>query len=354
MKKINHILFIMAATAALMIAGCRKDSSDGPGPVNPVNPVETPVQDLPGVPFNVTLVEERSEHNVLWTVGADGSMACEEWPSLSQAAITRPVRMFLYAKDDDGNPVKVNVRCSDGSLQVLDYQKSLGLVQLKYAADGSPTVTVWNGSGSGTHKVEFKPKAVETIPLEGLKVRLKVESKFYHMGVFDYKMNPPLDYVKDTIIKPVKEDVYKRNWGDYNVVIGKDTGDKYKTVVKRYPDILDYCLWLRPAWDIDSETGEYKRQDYTLYFSTVGTEPENATEDHVVLASGFNAHDNKGVRNFSNISLHQFSETADHYFGWGGVKIEEGGQADASPQPDSYVRYVKMNISGHYFVCIFI
>ena len=26
MKKINHILFIMAATAALMIAGCRKDN----------------------------------------------------------------------------------------------------------------------------------------------------------------------------------------------------------------------------------------------------------------------------------------------------------------------------------------
>ena len=104
MKKINHILFIMAATAALMIAGCRKDN---------------PYEKYASAEFSFTFTEDRT-----YMSGQTGNYCSWNYSGGKIVSEKHPDEVFHFT---NGNMVRIVAKSSDPSFQGVGVEAPEGV-----------------------------------------------------------------------------------------------------------------------------------------------------------------------------------------------------------------------------------
>ena len=130
--KANKLLSLVAvAVAAAALASCKKE---------PLNP---PVEDLPGSPFDVTLNEVRDQMPITWTLQGSGTFENSLNESIKTPVVT----------DVEGNSfilkatAKVNVESSATNCIAVQAVGTSGQeYRLVYKSDGSSIIKVWNGT----------------------------------------------------------------------------------------------------------------------------------------------------------------------------------------------------------------
>ena len=144
---------IFATIALFTIVACEKE---------PLNP---PVEDLPGSPFDVTLDEIRDQMPITWTL--QGTNTFEN--SLNES-IKTPV-----VTDVEGNSfilkatAKVNVESSATNCVAIQAVGTSGKeFRLTYKGEGATTIKVWNGSGTSAVTKSFHVESRDKIEVEGL------------------------------------------------------------------------------------------------------------------------------------------------------------------------------------------
>lgn len=104
MKKINHILFVMAATAALVIAGCRKDK---------------PYEKYASAEFSFTFTEDRT-----YMTGQPGNYCSWNYSGGKIVSEKHPGEVFHFT---NGNMVRIVAKSSDPSFQGVGVEAPEGV-----------------------------------------------------------------------------------------------------------------------------------------------------------------------------------------------------------------------------------
>ena len=177
MKKINHILFIMAATAALMIAGCRKDNPDDKSGTD-----ETITAD-----FDLTILDYRGWNPKLFTwTWKDGALHTDD-QKIQTLDITSDKRLVLLATSGDTQfkgvhfdvPDGVEIRkATDAELKEYrlvgypDYPANADAWEIFWKEGVADGTSVTIGVNAGTVKKTFKANVVKEIPIDHFKVHV--------------------------------------------------------------------------------------------------------------------------------------------------------------------------------------
>lgn len=150
--KTNHIRFYAIFLVTLIIGSCNKDKPSTPD----TNPL---VQDLPGVSFSISAVENRGDIEYQWTISKTGKTdsVSEE---LDDMYITDYNSLtFTLTPESDGEFPGFNIKSSNtGAVEVEIIDKYTFIVKRpKYNRSGDEsTIEVWNGTGSQMKKIAFK------------------------------------------------------------------------------------------------------------------------------------------------------------------------------------------------------
>lgn len=186
MKKINHILFIMAATAALMIAGCRKDNPDD----------KTGTDETITADFDLTILDYRGWNPKLYTwTWKDGALHTDD-QKIQTLDITSDKRLVLLATSGDTQFKGVHFDVLDG----VEIRKATDAELRRYRLIGYPdypaNADAWEilwkegvpdgtsvtiGVNAGTVKKTFKANVVKEIPIDHFKVHVTTNKGYSQM-----------------------------------------------------------------------------------------------------------------------------------------------------------------------------
>ena len=193
MKKINHILFIMAATAALMIAGCRKDNPDD----------KTGTDETITADFDLTILDYRGWNPKLFTwTWKDGALHTDD-QKIQTLDITSDKRLVLLATSGNTQfkgvhfdvPDGVEIRkATDAELKNYrligypDYPANADAWEILWKEGVPDGTSVTIGVNAGTVKKTFKANVVKEIPIDHVKVHVTTNKGYSQM--FEWKSMP--------------------------------------------------------------------------------------------------------------------------------------------------------------------
>ena len=248
MKKINHILFIMAATAVLMIAGCRKDNPDD----------KTSTDETITADFDLTILDYRGWNPKLYTwTWKDGALHTGD-QKIQTLDITSDKRLVLLATSGNTQfkgvhfdvPDGVEIRkATDAELKNYrligypDYPANADAWEILWKEGVPDGMSVTIGVNAGTVKKTFKANVVKEIPIDHFKVHVTTNKGYSQM--FEWKSMPKkmLDNLWDSFY--------------WNTEEGKALMAPYIMYVNKYSEV--------------------KNGDLYVSMEITGYEPENTT-----------------------------------------------------------------------------
>lgn len=290
-RKLNTIVFI--AELALL-AACSKT------PSNPNNPQE---KDLPGKDFCLTLCDEQKgacKDSVYYFYADVNSDITDAKASYTRVGSKGSDRLFNVEPDEveivqtPCNTIRFesteSVNGASGGLCVDIVRDTDRDYHLVFRSEGEADITLWNGSGEQRRQKVIRVKARESIPCEGILIRLDGKDFLLRRGVWESITGMGLENWVGT--HPVICDSWK-NMGDYPLIYRlrtsfkgllhtlplcknpsyrQDDPDSYGIVSSDWDDWYGY-------WSVyDSSERLFERERMTSY-EIVGTVPRNATPD---------------------------------------------------------------------------
>ena len=239
----NKLLSLLAvAVAAAAILSCKKE---------PLNP---PVEDLPAVDFQYSVLEQRQMKAFNWAPESNTGPLSNGEESIKQLYVTSFNEVTLEAS------TPVNVSSSQPGFVAVEKVTSKKY-RLVYKGDGASHIKVWNGTeGQNAIVKGFDVIGLEYVDIKGLRFSLGTDK--------DHTKNPVFVFSRFTTSRPP----IRCNFPD-----DSDNEDK-----KGRPGTSDFmCMpYQKPKWynyDYD-EYGRYEvdvTQGALLTFE--GVEPENAS-----------------------------------------------------------------------------
>lgn len=247
MKKTNHILFIMAAIAALMIAACRKDNPDD----------KTGTDETITADFDLTILDYRGWNPKLFTwTWKDGALHTDD-QKIQTLDITSDKRLVLLATSGDTQfkgvhfdvPDGVEIRkATDAELKNYrligypDYPANADAWEILWKEGVPDGTSVTIGVNAGTVKKTFKANVIKEIPIDHFKVHVTTNK----------------GYSEFVDLKSMPEEV-----SDVN------NREIWRTEKGRQ-SVKDYLLYM-------NKYSETKNGDLYVSLEIVGYEPENTT-----------------------------------------------------------------------------
>ena len=262
MKKINHILFIMAATAALMIAGCRKDNPDD----------KTGTDETITADFDLTILDYRGWNPKLFTwTSKDGALHTDD-QKIQTLDITSDKRLVLLATSGNTQfkgvhfdvPDGVEIRkATDAELKNYrligypDYPANADAWEILWKEGVPDGTSVTITANAGTVRKSFKANVVKEIPIDHFDVHITTNKGYSQM--FEWKSMP-----EEMAKNPDKSFYWKT--------------EKGKALM--YP----YIMYI-------NKYSEVKNGDLYVSIEITGYEPENTTYRTIQGMTSFSGYD---------------------------------------------------------------
>lgn len=251
--KANKLLSLLAvAVAAAAILSCKKE---------PLNP---PVEDLPGSPFDVTLNEVRDQMPITWTLQGSGTFENSLNESIKTPVVT----------DVEGNSfilkatAKVNVESSSTNCIAVQAVGTSGKeFRLAYKGEGAATIKVWNGSGASAVTKTFRVESRDKIEVEGLWFRYG----YNHRVSENPNLTEPYPFTEaeDLIVKhPLTSRPNNIVACEEDVLSGNEDRGR--------PKFCDFSIlpYKRPVWYVWVDENDHSKGDMMILDTTSGCELE--------------------------------------------------------------------------------
>lgn len=249
----NKLLSLVAvAVAAAAILSCKKE---------PLNP---PVEDLPGSPFDVTLNEVRDKMPITWTLQGSGTFENSLNESIKTPVVT----------DVEGNSfilkatAKVNVESSATNCVAVQAVGTSGKeFRLAYKGEGAATIKVWNGSGASAVTKTFRVESRDKIEVEGLWFRYG----YNHRVSENPNLTEPYPFTEaEDLI--VKHPLTSRP----NNIIACEEDYKNGNEDRGRPKFCDFSVlpYERPVWYVWVDENDHSKGDMMIRDITSGCELE--------------------------------------------------------------------------------
>ena len=239
----NKLLSLLAvAVAAAAILSCKKE---------PLNP---PVEDLPAVDFQYSVLEQRQMKAFNWAPESNTGPLSNGEESIKQLYVTSFNEVTLEAS------TPVNISSSQPGFVAVEKVTSKKY-RLVYKGDGASHIKVWNGTeGQNAIVKGFDVIGLEYVDIKGLRFSLGTDK--------DHTKNPVFVFSRFTLSRP-----------PICCNFPEDTPNEDSKARPKTSDFM--CMpYQKPMW-YDYDYGEYGtyREDVTqgALLTFEGVEPENAS-----------------------------------------------------------------------------
>ena len=173
-KLMKNCRTLLPAALLLLAAlpSCDKDRPDAPNTHNP------PVLELPGAPFELSALDHEQGYHRDSVYIFEGVWRephfyfGRERLDTMQLNITPDNAIILQVRSDDPAFAGVNASSSARCIDIEPDGGDRSRYRLKWNAEGSSVITLWNGEGAARREVRFTATSRREIPLEGILVRI--------------------------------------------------------------------------------------------------------------------------------------------------------------------------------------
>lgn len=251
--KANKLLsFIAAALAVATIPSCKKE---------PLNP---PVEDLPGKPFSVTLEEVRDQMPITWALQEDGDFENSLQESIKIPVVTDVEGSGFILKAT----ARVNIESSATDCIAVQAVGTSGQeYRLVYKSDGSSIIKVWNGTGEQAVEKSFRVQSKDEINVEGLWFRYGYN---HRVSENPYLTEPyPFTEAQDLIVR------YPLGSRPNNIATCIED-EKNGNEDRGYPTEIDFLItpYERPVWYVWIDENDHSKGDRMVRDTSGGCELE--------------------------------------------------------------------------------